>query len=60
MGGMDAVGKHGGAGGGEFAKQANNWPTPSSTDSERGGKQTENMSGVSLTQTVGSWTDDDW
>lgn len=28
MGGMDASGKHGGAGGGEFAKQANNWPTP--------------------------------
>lgn len=25
MGGMDASGKHGGAGGGEFAKQANEW-----------------------------------
>jgi hypothetical protein len=28
MANMDASGKHGGAGGGEFAKQANNWPTP--------------------------------
>lgn len=28
MAGVDASGKHGGAGGGEFAKQANRWPTP--------------------------------
>lgn len=33
MGGIDASGKHGSAGGGEFAKQVNNWPTPDSNTS---------------------------
>jgi hypothetical protein len=33
MANMDASGKHGGAGGGEFAKQANNWTTPQAHDS---------------------------
>ena len=28
MANLDVTGKRGGAGGGEFAKQANNWPTP--------------------------------
>jgi hypothetical protein len=34
MGGLDATGKHGGAGGGEFAKQANGWMSPSAGDSK--------------------------
>jgi site-specific DNA-cytosine methylase len=36
MGGMDASGKHGGSGGGEFAKQATNWTTPQAHDSGGG------------------------
>jgi hypothetical protein len=32
MAGIDATGKHGGAGGGEFAKQANQWKTPNAND----------------------------
>lgn len=33
MGNIDASGKHGGAGGGEFAKQVNAWTTPQAHDS---------------------------
>ena len=36
MGNVDAAGKRGGAGGGEFARQANNWPTPNKGDGESG------------------------
>ena len=36
MSGMDASGKRGGPGGGEFAKQANNWTTPQAHDSAGG------------------------
>ena len=36
MAGIDATGKRGGPGGGEFAKQANNWPTPRTTDQQSG------------------------
>jgi hypothetical protein len=36
MGNIDASGKHGGSGGGEFAKQANNWTTPQAHDSGGG------------------------
>jgi hypothetical protein len=57
MANMDVNGKRGGSGGGEFAKQANSWPTPDAGMSERGGVQTENMTGQSLTQTVNTlWT----
>ena len=33
-----------------------NWPTPSASDCDRGGVQTANMSGQSLTQTVNSYS----
>lgn len=36
MGNLDASGKHGGSGGGEFAKQANAWTTPQAHDSAGG------------------------
>jgi hypothetical protein len=36
MGNIDASGKHGGGGGGEFAKQANAWTTPQAHDSGGG------------------------
>ena len=36
MGNTDASGKMGGAGGGEFAKQATHWATPSSTEIRQG------------------------
>ena len=53
MSGMEQeTGKAGG--GGEFAKQATNWTTPSATDVERGGSLTEKMTGTSLTQQVRS------
>lgn len=35
MGNEDATGKMGGAGGGEFAKQANLWPSPAAGDDQR-------------------------
>jgi hypothetical protein len=35
MAGMDSTGKRGGPGGGEFAKQANNWPTPTANDDNK-------------------------
>lgn len=35
MSGLDANGKHGGSGGGEFAKQVNNWPTPAANDDNK-------------------------
>ena len=34
MGNIDASGKKGGAGGGEFAKQVNNWNTPTEQDAK--------------------------
>lgn len=36
MGNLDASGKHGGSGGGEFAKQATKWTTPQAHDSGGG------------------------
>lgn len=36
MGNTDKTGKLGGAGGGEFAKQANEWPTPAGTEVRQG------------------------
>jgi hypothetical protein len=42
MSGMDASGKRGGPGGGEFAKQANNWPTPQANEIENPNKEYRN------------------
>ena len=53
MSGMEQETGKAGAGG-EFAKQATNWTTPSATDGERGGSLTDGMTGTSLTQQVRS------
>lgn len=53
MAGMEQETGKAGAGG-EFAKQATNWATPSATDGERAGSLTEKMTGTSLTQQVRS------
>jgi DNA (cytosine-5)-methyltransferase 1 len=42
MGGKDATGKSGGAGGGEFAKQANQWSTPKAFDARNCERKTPN------------------
>jgi hypothetical protein len=49
MANMDASGKHGGAGGGEFAKQANAWPTPQVAD--------DNLSRTEDPDYAQRWTD---
>jgi hypothetical protein len=41
MAGMDASGKHGGSSGGEFAKQATQWPTPKTQDIKHSGPANE-------------------
>ncbi len=43
MANTDATGKVGGAGGGEFALQANNWPTPAARDHKSGEASQETM-----------------
>lgn len=52
MGGMDANGKHGGAGGGEFAKQANNWPTPRAEEKQQ---QNSEDAGMALSKAAPLW-----
>ena len=63
MAGVGASGKHGGAGGGEFAKQANNWTTPQAHDSGGGSPERVRRKGTehgcaNLADDVTKWTDE--
>ncbi len=61
MANIDANGKHGGAGGGEFAKQANAWTTPQAHDSGGGSPERVRRKGTehgcaNLADDVTKWT----
>ena len=61
MANIDASGKHGGAGGGEFAKQANAWTTPQAHDSGGGNPDRVRRKGTehgcaNLADDVTKWT----
>lgn len=59
MGNLNASGKHGGSGGGEFGKQAMNWPTPYASDGQRGGDgYTAAATGQDLVRDVREWSKD--
>lgn len=61
MGGLDASGKNGGSGGGEFAKQATQWTTPQAHDSGGGNPSRVRRKGTqhgcsNLADDVTKWT----
>jgi len=57
MGGRDSTGKAGGSGGGEFAKQANQWPTPKAITGGANSKREERSGagGPDLQETAAHW-----